>query len=134
VKWLVEEPDSASAEALLDRRLLAPDLLGPECANILWKKARRGNITSEQAVAAAAALAASAVRLVASRDYLGRAPRRAVELGHPAYDCLYLAVAADLGLPLVTADARLVRLAANHRLAQVLPLSDLAPPPSAHDG
>ncbi len=35
----------------------------------------------------------------------------ALHLGHPIYDCLYLALAIDLGAPLVTADRRFHRAA-----------------------
>jgi len=38
IKWFVDEPDSAKAAGLLRHPLSAPDLLAPECANILWKK------------------------------------------------------------------------------------------------
>ena len=34
--------------------------------------------------------------------------RLAIEIGHPAYDCIYLALARRLGAPLVTADMRFV--------------------------
>jgi predicted nucleic acid-binding protein len=38
VKWVVEEPGTQEALLLRQHRLLAPDLLVAECANILWKK------------------------------------------------------------------------------------------------
>jgi predicted nucleic acid-binding protein len=44
VKWVVEEPDSAVAKSLQNHRLLAPDLLHVECANVLRKKALRGEL------------------------------------------------------------------------------------------
>lgn len=37
------------------------------------------------------------------------ATRLAIELGHPAYDCQYLAVAVEKDCRFVTADERLVR-------------------------
>jgi predicted nucleic acid-binding protein len=42
------------------------------------------------------------------RPYLARAMALANEYAHPAYDCMYLAVAECLDLPIVTADTRLV--------------------------
>src|SRR6266849_5468707 len=45
VKWVVDEP--GTPEALLLRRtakLIAPDLLVAECANVLWKKVRRNEL------------------------------------------------------------------------------------------
>ncbi len=40
IKWVIEETGTQDALALRRHRLLAPDLLIPECANILWKKVR----------------------------------------------------------------------------------------------
>ena len=37
IKWVVEEPGTPEALLLRRHRLLAPDLLMAECANILWK-------------------------------------------------------------------------------------------------
>jgi predicted nucleic acid-binding protein len=42
IKWFIDEPDSAEALAVLRHPISAPDLLAPECANILWKKVGRG--------------------------------------------------------------------------------------------
>jgi predicted nucleic acid-binding protein len=52
VKWLVDESDREAAHSLLDtdERLIAPDLVVIETGNVLWKKIRRGEITSHQAV------------------------------------------------------------------------------------
>jgi len=51
IKWVVAEDGSDVAVGL--RRpttaFLAPDLLTIECANILWKKARRAELTPEEA-------------------------------------------------------------------------------------
>ena len=42
VKWVVEEDGTPEALALRQRaRLIAPELLVAECANILWKKVQR---------------------------------------------------------------------------------------------
>ena len=42
VKWVVEEDGTAEALALRQRnKLIAPQLLVAECANILWKKVQR---------------------------------------------------------------------------------------------
>jgi predicted nucleic acid-binding protein len=109
IKWVVSEPDSALAESLLDHDLAAPDLLFAECANILWKKARRRELTSEQAEIAAQTLEQAELNVVAAKAHVGLATAIAIELDHPAYDGLYLAVAETLGLRLVTADRRLVR-------------------------
>jgi len=54
VKWVVEE--QGSAQALVPRRrgrLIAPELLVAECANILWKKVQRDELSNEEALLAA---------------------------------------------------------------------------------
>lgn len=109
VKWVVREPDSSQAEILLDHNLIAPDLFFAECANVLWKKLRRGDLTEEQAGAAARALEQVDLVVVPTKAYLSRAVAIAAALDHPAYDAIYLAVAEAFGLRLATADARLIR-------------------------
>jgi len=53
VKWVFPEHDSNRAGLLLDHSLVAPDLLFAECANILWRKVRRIELTKKQANIAA---------------------------------------------------------------------------------
>jgi predicted nucleic acid-binding protein len=54
VKWVVEEEGTAAALSLRKRaRLIAPDLLISECANILWKKVRRRELSKDEAILAA---------------------------------------------------------------------------------
>ncbi len=43
------------------------------------------------------------------RPYLAATTGLAVQLGHPAYDCVYLAVAITMEVPFVTADQRFVQ-------------------------
>ena len=108
IKWVVREQDSGLACALLDDcRLYAPDLLVAECSNILWKKARRGELSTEHGMLAAQLLEAADIEVLPTRHLLQAATRLALDLDHPAYDCLYVALAVGRGCPLVTADERL---------------------------
>ncbi len=110
VKWVVDEAGTAEALALKrTRRLAAPDLLVAECANILWKKVRRGELSPEEASLAARLLQRIDIDLRPMRPFLDAATRIAVMLDHPAYDCLYLAMAETDGTRFVTADDRLLR-------------------------
>ncbi len=110
VKWVVEEEGTAEALALRHgARLIAPDLLIAECGNILWKKVRRQELSSEEALLAARLLQGADVELLPGRSLLEAAVRIAVEIDHPAYDCLYLALAVATECRFVTADRRLLR-------------------------
>lgn len=109
VKWLIEEEGTPLALALRCRiKPIAPDLLTAECANILWKKVRRGELAQEEALLAARLLQAMEIELAPTRSLLEAATRIAIELDHPAYDCLYLAVTVDRNCRFVTADQRLL--------------------------
>jgi len=105
VKWVVEE--SGTIEALALRRtamLVAPDLLVVECANILWKKFQRREMSKEEALLAARLLQGAEIELVPSRSLLEAATRIAIELDHPAYDeNVYLAALAKHNSPLLAA-------------------------------
>jgi predicted nucleic acid-binding protein len=116
VKWVVEE--EGTEEALILRRsakLVAPELLTAECANILWKKCQRGELSKDEVFLAARLLQAADIEFLPTRLFLEEAARIAVELDHPAYDCLYLALASERGCRFVTADERFVRKLAEGR-------------------
>jgi predicted nucleic acid-binding protein len=106
IKWVIEEPGTQQALALRRHRLFAPDLLAAECANILWKKARRNELTSREALLAARLLERADIELAPMRALLEPATSLAIALDHPAYDCAYLALAESLSCDLVTADCR----------------------------
>jgi predicted nucleic acid-binding protein len=130
IKWFVDEPDSQRAAGLLRHPLSAPDLLAPECANILWKKVARAELTRDEAEVIALALERAAIKLHPTRARLATAMKLACELGCVAYDCFYLALAQELQQSLVTADLRLVGRARAGRAAGfatlVVPLPEFA--------
>ena len=53
MKWVIDEPGTQQALALRRHRLFAPDLLVAECADVLWKKVRRNELSAEEAQLAA---------------------------------------------------------------------------------
>lgn len=128
VKWLVREEGTKQALTLRRHALSAPDLLVAECANILWKKVQRGELTGAESSIAARLLARAEIELVPMRPLLERAAALAIRLGHSAYDCMYLALADATGRCFVTADQRLVRklAAAGLDSPRVIALSDMA--------
>lgn len=110
IKWVITEPGTPEALALLDERLAAPDLLTVECANILWKKVQRNELSPDEALMAARVLQQADIEIYAMRQLLDVATQLAIDLAHPAYDCAYLALAlSHEGWRLVTADDRFLR-------------------------
>jgi predicted nucleic acid-binding protein len=110
VKWVVEE-DGTTAALLIRKqaKLIAPELLVAECANILWKKVHRNELSKGEALLAARLLQGADLELSPTRSLLEAATLIAIELDHPAYDRIYVALAAASDCPFVTADERLLR-------------------------
>ena len=106
VKWVLTEPHSDAADALLDEQLAAPVLWLVEAGNALWRRARLGQITAAEAGDLIGELLRAPVSPVAVQPHIERALQLAVELAHPIYDCLYLSVALQLHTHVVTADRR----------------------------
>jgi predicted nucleic acid-binding protein len=114
-KRLVPEPESDKARALFLRwaegtmDLLAPDILAAEIANMLWKRAARGLIRTSTATVLYREFQELQVPLWPCERLAEQALQVALQHGHPAYDCLYVALAAEMGAELVTADEKLWR-------------------------
>lgn len=109
VKWVVAEEGTQNALALLSAgSLCAPELLIAECANIIWKKVRLAQLNAEEALMAAELIERADIELHPMRALLEPATRLAIDLDHPAYDCIYLALAVARDATFVTADARLI--------------------------
>ena len=110
IKWVVEEQGTLQAlELRRQSKLIAPELLTAECANILWKKVQRKELSREEALLAARLLQVAEIELLPTGGLLETAIRIALDLDHPAYDCLYLALAIENECRFVTADERFVR-------------------------
>jgi predicted nucleic acid-binding protein len=85
----------------------APHLIDAEVGNVMRRRAAQGSIEPDNAVAVLQALRS----LVTDRYPHGSLIKSAWALRHNLtyYDGLYVALAARLGYPLLTADARLAR-------------------------
>ena len=123
--WFANCRTTAPALALLEattvEQRLAPDLVLIELLNAGWKSHRAGVITTEQFEAMATHTPQLLGAIVPSGELLEAAWRWCTILDHPAYDCLYLALAERRQAPLITADQRLLQ-----RLNKLGAPSDLA--------
>jgi predicted nucleic acid-binding protein len=116
IKLFVPEDLADVAEELLRRkgravpdRFFVPDLLYPECANILWKYVRRFGYRTEKAYEDLARLKYLALSPVSNAKILLDSMILALDHGITAYDASYVALARQKEAPLVTADRKLIR-------------------------
>ncbi len=112
-KWILPEAGSSAAAALRqqDSELIAPSLLAAEIGNAIWKAARRGNVSTSEALTGIEAALIWFETLIPIEELRVRALAFAIELGHPIYDCFYLALAERENAPLVTADEAMIAAA-----------------------
>jgi predicted nucleic acid-binding protein len=107
VRWVVDDPlTPAAIEASKIWAPIAPTLLGSEFANALRGQAKAGRYERDWCVLQMGRL----TRLIDLRDEREHWPlalRLGMERDHAVYDCVYVAMAVSLALPLITADSRL---------------------------
>ncbi|MBV9994631.1 MAG: type II toxin-antitoxin system VapC family toxin [Caulobacteraceae bacterium] len=113
-KFFFFEEGSERAQDLLTSGVVvaAPELLLIEMASVATKRVRRGLTSVERALDAMASVGDLIDEFAPLRALGPTAFRLANDSGCSAYDATYLAVARDRGVPLVTADLRLIAHAA----------------------
>lgn len=128
VKWFFDEPGADHALRLRDQVeagryvAMAPDLIYPEFANVIWKRVLFEGLDPEDGAHLIAVFTALPVELVPSLSLLASAYRLAVELRQSVYDGLFLAASLAGDADFVTADEALweavhARVPRVHRLA-----------------
>ena len=106
-KLLVPEENSDNARAIAhSHTFVVPEIAFAEVGNALWARVRKGEFSIEVGQALADRLQVGAIEARPVRPLLSRALWLASEIGHPIYDCFYLALAESLDVPLLTADRR----------------------------
>jgi predicted nucleic acid-binding protein len=109
-KLIVDEPGSEEAIAWIGRaELTGPILIHSEIANALWKRVRMGELAADTEIADRLADLDHYIRTVDETPLVPRALQLAIDLAHPVYDCIYLALAEAHDDSLLTADARFIR-------------------------
>jgi len=89
--------------------LLVPDLFYVECGNILRSKVRFNGYPPQTAIQAMRYLRELALPTTSTADLVEDALAIAFVYDITAYDAVYVALAAQHGIPLLTADAKLVQ-------------------------
>ena len=108
VKWFIPELQWEYAARLQSTPdLFAPDFMQLECANVLTKKVRRGEIDRETANQIQQQLQWTPIQLYPWQELLGEATMIAHDTHRSLYDCLYVALAHQLNGEMVTADRKL---------------------------
>ncbi|HZU66802.1 MAG TPA: type II toxin-antitoxin system VapC family toxin [Ktedonobacteraceae bacterium] len=116
IKWVLDEPDSSLALALLFKwidegtEIRAPALLAYEVANVLYQRVRKGELSAERAKKGLEDVLL--IELELNLDDFLNLGKRAIELAHlyslpAAYDPHYLALAEREQCDYWTADTRL---------------------------
>ncbi len=118
IKWVLREDDSHIARSLLSRWIkeqvvvLAPTLFTYEITNILYRKARQGEISLDRAKLGITKILSTGLEIADLEEFGPSINIRAIELAGqfnlPAtYDAHYLALAEREGYNLWTADTRM---------------------------
>src|ERR1700722_5363981 len=123
-KWYLPEADSAAAVALQEgsHPLIAPDPIRLEVPPSLPRRVRaekkEERLAPELAVNRCEKwfklLDQGTISLVPEAQLLQQAITLSIEIKHTLQDCLYLAVAAAHGIPLITADEPFHKKAVSH--------------------
>jgi predicted nucleic acid-binding protein len=110
IKWVLPEVGSERAAALRERpdQLIAPTLIAAEIGSAMRRRAAAKELTAREALHATDIATGLINRMVPIPELTGRALELAIELGHPIYDCFYLALAEREGAPFISADKKLI--------------------------
>jgi predicted nucleic acid-binding protein len=118
LKWVLQEPDSHLAEALVrsEPDLLVPDFWLHEATNVLWVQVRRKVFTPDEARESLSLLKAQIEPTpTAGMNLHEVALDIGIEVNHSTYDTLYLAFAVAMGASaVVAADSSFLRSIRSH--------------------
>ncbi|MDC7786970.1 type II toxin-antitoxin system VapC family toxin [Rhodoplanes sp. TEM] len=121
VPWLFDLGNSERSEAALrSDRLIAPDLIMAEIDNAGWKLVQFNGFDRHVVRDAVAHVGQFVEEIVSGVDLRDRALEIALDLGHPVYDCFYLALAESRRCRLATLDVRLARRCAGTSYSDLL--------------
>ena len=114
VKWFISEEGTVAANRLLgSRNLVAPDIIVPELANVLWKLCVRGFVPKEEAGPIIESFLSLPIEICDAKPLTISAVEIAIATGRTVYDSLHLALAIECNGVMITADKRLVNALSN---------------------
>ena len=108
IKWYLPEIHSLEAELLVNDlfEIQAPELLITEFGNILWKKCKIAELSSEESSIVADQMLTEDITFHPHASLLRDSLRQANETGQTVHDWTYLTLALSLGAAFVTADRK----------------------------
>ncbi len=114
LRWVLPEADAAQAIALQQRlwdgrdEFFAPDIFAVEIAHSLTRAERQGRILLGQSKGFLTYILSAPPAFHASLPILDRALEISSQYRIGVYDCVYVALAEQLGCDLITCDERLI--------------------------
>jgi len=111
VKWFLAEERSDKARDLrgVGLDLIAPSSIIFEIYHANWDAAQRDRVPGSLPAEAAPLIPTPFNRLIPMEHLFHAAAALAIELGHPIYDCAYLALGQRENIEVVTADRDMAR-------------------------
>jgi predicted nucleic acid-binding protein len=111
-KWLLPEPGSEAAIELQEgpHQLFAPDLIRLEVAAALTRRVRadKDSLPAEEVLGRyrkwLGLLDQAVITLIPESELLDHAAQLSTRIKHSLQDCMYLAAAQTLNVPIITAD------------------------------
>lgn len=119
IKWFFPEPHAINAIRLIDAGydLIAPDLIFPECGNVLWKKWQRQEVVAEVISEVLKDLNGMNMEIVPSFNVINEASKIATTWRRSFYDSIYLALAVVNNGRMITGDEKLFNALQNTPMA-----------------
>ena len=108
-KLIVAEADSDQAIAFVRSvRVFVPEFVYLEIGNALWFRIHHRDLDFAEGKRLIDRLRDLGFETLQIGPFIDRALEIAGTIGHPIYDCLYVAIAERYAIPLITADKRLI--------------------------
>ena len=117
VKWFLREEETAKANLLLkgNDKLVAPEIVYIEVISAITKRYRLGEITKDTVIKKFnlwnEMVEEKIIHLYPVKDLIQLSFLIASNLKYPIYDCIYLALAQSLNVPIISSDKKFLNIA-----------------------